>query len=81
MEIIRHTEGSLEQILMELSQLTVSYEGQEQEWNVFESLALFFTVGEGIVVWPDTRHFLSPLKHTLLLTKLLECDCSGFKYP
>jgi len=31
MEIIRHTKGSLDQILMDLSQLTVCYEGQEQE--------------------------------------------------
>ena len=63
---------------MMLSQLTVCYEGQEQDWNMYESLALFFTVGEGIVVWPDTRCVLSPL----MLTKLLECGSScGFKYP
>jgi len=63
---------------MMLSQLTVCYEGQEQEWNRYESLALFFTVGEGIVVWLDARCFLSPL----LLTQLLECGSScGFKYP
>lgn len=47
-----------------------------------ESLALFFTVGERIVVLPDIRCFLSPLKCKLLLTKLLECGCScGFKFP
>jgi len=67
---------------MELSQLTVCYEGQEQDWNMYESLALFFTVVEGIVVWPGTRCFLSPLKCALLLTKLLECGSScAFKYP
>jgi hypothetical protein len=48
---------------------------------MYEGLALF-AVGEGIVVWPDTRCFLSALKCTLLLTTLLECGfCCGFKYP